>query len=327
VNHTCEFTEQLAAAVNDERLSWRAIGILTAVALQGRVPTSDELSANHKEGRDAVRAALRELLEAGYISRRVAHGERGRLTGGSEFVANVQVDTESLKDRKPVFQALGHREPDFQALGGDAPELRTSATPQVAPGTDSPAPDFQALGGALVSGTVEVSTVDGGRGGLNLTSVVKEGKEKKPTVSFPEIPVAAQAVGANALLPAIVVEPQREDVERLCTHLAEAVVSNGSRRPPVTKAWRNAARLLLDKDGRTEEQVHAAIDWCQQNEFWRAHILSMPKLREKYDQLRLQAMRDRRETRRSTTDQRVEAAMDLMPYFEELDKRRAQGEV
>ena len=48
---------------------------------------------------------------------------------------------------------------------------------------------------------------------------------------------------------------------------------------------------MLDRDGRTPEQVSAAIDWCQANDFWRSNVLSMPKLREKYDQMRLQATR------------------------------------
>lgn len=83
----------------------------------------------------------------------------------------------------------------------------------------------------------------------------------------------------------------RDDVERICTHLADRIEGNGSKRPRITKAWRDAARLLIDSDERTEDQVHIAIDWCQDNDFWRSNILSMPKLREKYEQLRLQATR------------------------------------
>lgn len=85
--------------------------------------------------------------------------------------------------------------------------------------------------------------------------------------------------------------PDRPDVDRLCEHLAARIVANGSKRPTITQKWRDAARLLIDKDGRTEQQVMTAIDWCQDSEFWRANILSMPKLREKYDQLRQQARR------------------------------------
>lgn len=84
-------------------------------------------------------------------------------------------------------------------------------------------------------------------------------------------------------------EPLREDVERLCTLLADRIEANGSRRPNVTQKWRNAARLMLDADGRTEEQVAWIIDWCQRNEFWRSNVMSMPKVREKFDQMRLKA--------------------------------------
>ena len=63
---------------------------------------------------------------------------------------------------------------------------------------------------------------------------------------------------------------------------------------------------MLDNDGRTEQEIHGAIDWCQADEFWRSNILSMPKLREKYDQLRLQAQRN---ARGGTARQQAEAEM------------------
>ncbi|GIH07384.1 hypothetical protein Rhe02_54510 [Rhizocola hellebori] len=85
--------------------------------------------------------------------------------------------------------------------------------------------------------------------------------------------------------------PDRPDVERICTHLADRVEANGSLRPTVTAKWRESARLLLDRDGRTEDQVMKAIDWCQANDFWRANVKSMPTLRKQYDTLRLHAKR------------------------------------
>lgn len=86
-------------------------------------------------------------------------------------------------------------------------------------------------------------------------------------------------------------EQPREDVDHICKHLANWIVKNGSKRPNITQKWRTEARLLIDRDGRTVEQVIKAIDWCQEDEFWKGNILSMPTLREKYDQLRLAAMR------------------------------------
>lgn len=86
------------------------------------------------------------------------------------------------------------------------------------------------------------------------------------------------------------IEP-REDIERICIRLVDRMVANGCKRPAITKGWRESARLMIDLDGRTEIQVNAAIDWCQQDEFWRGNILSIPKLRSQYEKLRLAAAR------------------------------------
>lgn len=115
------------------------------------------------------------------------------------------------------------------------------------------------------------------------------------------------------------VVPDRLDVEQVCRHLADRIEANGSKRPTVTKTWRDAARRLLDKDGRSVEQVMRAIDWCQDHDFWKANVMSMPKLREQYDRLRLEAQRGRGSPKPSTTDQRVAAAMALAQKFAERE--------
>lgn len=108
----------------------------------------------------------------------------------------------------------------------------------------------------------------------------------------------------------------RPDVERLCTLLADLVEQNGSKRPTITERWRSACRLLIDTDQRTETQVEAAIRWCQADEFWRSNVMAMPKLREKYDQLRLSVSRNRAPPiRQSTTDLRVADAYALADKF------------
>lgn len=129
----------------------------------------------------------------------------------------------------------------------------------------------------------------------------------KTSTGIEEVQVKdVSAIGEATAAPA----QDRPDVERLCYHLADRIEANGSKRPEITKRWRSAARLMLDRDGRTEQQITAAIDWCQGNEFWRANILSMPKLREKYDQLRLQATRANGGGHKSTTAERVNEARE-----------------
>jgi hypothetical protein len=124
-----------------------------------------------------------------------------------------------------------------------------------------------------------------------------------------------EEVDQDASHPSLSAIEDRSDVERVCTHLADRIVDNGSKRPTITKAWRNAARLMIDRDGRTEQQIHTCIDWCQGDEFWRRNVMSMPKLREQYDRLRLAAQERRASgggvVRRSTTDERVEQAQAL----------------
>ncbi len=67
------------------------------------------------------------------------------------------------------------------------------------------------------------------------------------------------------------------------------IEENGAKKPSRSKANRDAARLLLDRDGHTVEEVCRVIDWATRDHFWRSNILSMVKLRAKYDQLRLKS--------------------------------------
>lgn len=84
-------------------------------------------------------------------------------------------------------------------------------------------------------------------------------------------------------------EDGREDVDSLCDHLARRIVDNGNKPPTIGVGWKKAARLMLDRDNRPSDEAHQLIDWSQDDRFWRSNILSMPKFREKYDQLRLRA--------------------------------------
>ena len=85
--------------------------------------------------------------------------------------------------------------------------------------------------------------------------------------------------------------PPRDDVTRICNHLADRIEANTGKRPAIGKTWHDAARLMVDRDNIAEADIHAAIDWATADEFWRANILSLPKLREKYQTLSLQAQR------------------------------------
>lgn len=84
-------------------------------------------------------------------------------------------------------------------------------------------------------------------------------------------------------------QPPRADVESLCRRLADAIEANGSKRPAITEQWRASARLLLDRDEKPLAEALRLVAWCQDDDFWRTNILSMPTFRKQYDKLRLKA--------------------------------------
>lgn len=94
----------------------------------------------------------------------------------------------------------------------------------------------------------------------------------------------------------------RPDIDQLCTTLVQAMTSNGCKPPTVTKAWKDAARLLLDKDQRPLDEALAVLAWCQQDQFWQVNIHSLPKFRAKYDQLRLRWLQTKPARPLNTTD-------------------------
>ena len=55
--------------------------------------------------------------------------------------------------------------------------------------------------------------------------------------------------------------------------------------------WIRSCRLLREADGKTPAEIEQVIAFSQADEFWKSNILSMPKLREKWDQLWLKARR------------------------------------
>lgn len=122
----------------------------------------------------------------------------------------------------------------------------------------------------------------GGKAKANGLANARAGAKQNGGKSVADVDVEEEPNGSSSDAP-------RLDVERVCQHLADKIEGNGSKRPGIGKKWRDAARLAMDSDGRTERQLHNMIDWCQGHEFWRSNILSMPTLREKYDQMRLKA--------------------------------------
>lgn len=137
----------------------------------------------------------------------------------------------------------------------------------------SPKPTRKAL--ETLSGTVEKGseTLHGGGGGDG-------GGTSSPVATPVQEPLSSA-------------KPPRLDVERLCGTFADRVAEGTGDRPNITKQWQDAARLLLDKDLAREPDALALalrlVDWTTNDEFWRTNVLSMPKFRQQFTQLRMKA--------------------------------------
>jgi hypothetical protein len=126
----------------------------------------------------------------------------------------------------------------------------------------------------------------------------------------------------------------RQDVDTLCMRLASLMLANDPKaRIPKTaaawKRWQDAARLLIDADERHYEEADAVLGFSQRDDFEKSNILSMPKFRERYPQLRLKWMREQRPSNGAAAAPPVTTA-DLMAAYERRDdpaesRRRRAG--
>ena len=89
-------------------------------------------------------------------------------------------------------------------------------------------------------------------------------------------------------------EAVRSDVLEVCRIVADHVEAVTGKRPAAGARWQTQARLMLDRDGRTVDEVRAVMAWVTASAFWSPNILSVPKLRDKWDTLAGQAVRDAR---------------------------------
>lgn len=250
---------------------WVRAGTWSAQHLtDGRVPQSAlRLFRGHRRAVDAlVDARLWEEAEGGYQfvnwdewqPSRDSVEEKRRLT--RERVANHRRRTAGKSGEPVDNSASGTPEPVVSPSGA-------GAQPVVSPSrADS-----------------EPSRIPANTG--------NEAARNAVTTSAPTRPDPTNRDISNeiSLSSEVAAAPPRPEIARLLDLLDSEIRRNGGRVPSRTRKNTDAARLMLDRDGLTVDQVERAIRWSQADEFWRSNVLSMSKLREKYDQLRLAAQR------------------------------------
>ncbi|MEG2294273.1 MAG: hypothetical protein RR936_12845 [Carnobacterium sp.] len=80
---------------------------------------------------------------------------------------------------------------------------------------------------------------------------------------------------------------------KLAQQLFDNILANNPEaKKPNLQIWADDFRKLIELDKRSEEQAINMIAWSQSNSFWQGVILSAKKLRDKYDQMKVQATRD-----------------------------------
>lgn len=115
----------------------------------------------------------------------------------------------------------------------------------------------------------------------------------------------------------------RPDVEALLDLLDEKLRENDVRKlPRRNKANLDAMRLMLDRDKREPSEIASIIVWCQQSDFWKANVMSATKLREKYEQLRLQM--NSRPNPKGALPPNQARAISLVQQYREQEQHHAE---
>ena len=124
-----------------------------------------------------------------------------------------------------------------------------------------------------------------------------------PTSGDTPIPTSGELTNNHIELRTNELNPRTygDEVVQACNLLADLIEANGSRRPQVTDRWLGEMERIHRIDERSWEQITKAIHWCQEDEFWRANIMSPAKLRKHYDQLRLAAQRNTKQSKFTKT--------------------------
>lgn len=131
-----DFTPLPNQTVCDRRLSLRTLGLLLVMA--SRPPDWDfsvrGLAVYCGLSRDTIRKSLVELEEAGYLTRRQLHGDKGTF-GGNEYVVRV---FSGVEENAPAGEDAPLEEPHAEEEGVPLPEKSSTVQPL----TKKPVPVF-----------------------------------------------------------------------------------------------------------------------------------------------------------------------------------------
>lgn len=92
----------------------------------------------------------------------------------------------------------------------------------------------------------------------------------------------------------------------------EILTNNPDAKKPNLEKWANEFRLIRERDKRTDEQIKYLIKWSQQDEFWKANILSPSSLRKHYDKLvvKIKSIKGKEQTKKRSQLRREDFNLD-----------------
>lgn len=92
-----------------------------------------------------------------------------------------------------------------------------------------------------------------------------------------------------------------DDLDKaLCNRLYDKIIENNpkARIRNITdiakEKWLTECKRLREIDKRTQQEIEEVIDWSQKDDFEKSNILSMPKMRKRFDHLWLKMNRDKK---------------------------------
>jgi hypothetical protein len=112
------------------------------------------------------------------------------------------------------------------------------------------------------------------------------------------------------------------EASRLAAQLKQAILRNKPDfRIKLTQEsnWAVTAQRMIEIDKRDPNEIAELIDWSQNDDFWKANILSMDKLREKFDQLQMKRKQDKA-TRAKARQPVLHTGFDKIDYRAGLEE-------
>jgi len=258
--------------IRDQELGLDAVGLVAWIASHSDnfQLTVRSIAAGTGTGINRVGRLLRRIEEVGFLTRVQDRDGEGRVAG----VAYELHPEPVAEDARTVTPPRAAKRPASAWLAN-----KTAGQDRC---TDGGATGIRCTG---------ISDTDGG---VTYRKDEKTKEEEEKTTSSPRALRARDETTHET----------RPEVEALCQHLAERISGNGAKRPTIGKQWRDAARLLIDRDGHSLAEIKTIIDWCQDDDFWRSNILSMPALRRQFDRLVMRRGSDRQRTARPVSPRR-----------------------